>query len=81
VAAQQRGRVKFYSGWLEDLKGHPGDGGFLRIYCSQACADRAGVSVRKARWTADQPSVDPSGFCSLCGGRLEEETRPEGPER
>ena len=68
---------KILSGWVEDLKGHPGDGGFLRTYCSHACAERAGVPARKARWTADQPSLDASGLCSLCGGRLEEETRKD----
>jgi hypothetical protein len=69
---------KVYSGWLEDLKGRPGDGGFLRTFCSQACAGRAGVLVRKVRWDADELWIDPSGLCSSCGCRLEKETRPEG---
>jgi hypothetical protein len=69
--------VKTYSGWLEDLQGRPGDGGVLRTYCSQACADRAGVSVRKVRWGTDEPSIDPTGFCSLCGSKLREESRED----
>jgi hypothetical protein len=66
---------KIFSGWVEDLKGRRGDGGLLRTYCSQACAERAGVPARKVRWATDEPSIDPSGLCSLCGGKLREETR------
>jgi len=68
---------KILSGWVEDLKGQPGDGGFLRTYCSQACAERAGVRARKVRWVTDEPSIDPSGLCSLCGSKLREETRQD----
>jgi hypothetical protein len=68
---------KIVSGWLEDLKGHPGDGGFLRTYCSQGCAQRAGVSVEKLRWSEAGPSIDPSGLCSLCGAKLRQETRKD----
>jgi hypothetical protein len=68
---------KIFSGWLEELKGHPGDGGFLRTYCSQACAERAGVPAKKVRWPEEQPGVDVTGLCSLCGGRLRGQTRSD----
>jgi hypothetical protein len=66
---------KIVSGWLEDLKGHPGDGGPLRTYCSQACAERAGVPAKKERWPEEQPGVEVAGLCSLCGARLRGQTR------
>jgi hypothetical protein len=66
-----------FSGWLEDLKGHPGDGGFLRTYCSQTCADRADVPARRLRWPKEQPGLELKGLCSLCGSKLREETRPD----